>query len=143
MVKRDFGDWTVDVDIDATQRLYPQGCLGDADVCGCYECANFVALRAEVFPDDFRRFLRAMGINLECEKRISCYGEVRANRFLYQGYYEFVGQVIGKPAELPDGWAEVYPGFSISMGESPYEVCAFEDNHISLLEFLIETPWAS
>ena len=140
MVAKHFHNWKIDVDIDATQQLYPQDCIGDSDACGCNECVNFAAQKLTIFPDDVYQLLRGMGINPGCETYIGCYGEIHPGQFLYQGDYEFIGHVLEKPSNLQEhDRLELLPGLTIAISHTPgYN----ENNHpVASIEFLVSIPW--
>ncbi|MEM9809258.1 MAG: hypothetical protein AAF959_28735 [Cyanobacteria bacterium P01_D01_bin.56] len=138
MVTKHFHNWKIDVDIDATRQLYPNNCVEDSNACGCDECSNFAAQKLTIFPNDFYQFLRDIGINPGCETSIGCYGEMQSGQFLYQGDYEFVGQVLEKPSNLEnDDRVELLPGLTIGISHTPSQ------NHYpaASIEFFIEIPW--
>src|SRR5713226_775559 len=77
MAELRLGDQLVRYDRDATLAAYAELQHGDAERCGCSGCRNFIAARAQAFPDTFRNFLAELGIDANKEGEAIYYGPAR------------------------------------------------------------------
>ncbi len=92
---RSFLGWKIEVDIEATRKLYPQGCKAASEGCGCLMCRNYQAQKLNLLPENIISFLEGIGIRPECESHIVCddFGELRE----YEIEFDFIGRIVGWP----------------------------------------------
>jgi hypothetical protein len=94
MAELRIGDQLACYDRDATVAAYAQLQQGWAERCGCSGCRNFIAARAQAFPDAFKTFLAELGIDANKEGEAIYYGPVESNLHFYGGWFYFVGELI-------------------------------------------------
>jgi hypothetical protein len=88
------GQQKVLFDSEATAELYRQTItIPGADGCKCISCKNFAAQRGKVFPEDFHKFLRGLGIDPLKEWEAFDYG-FNPNGHQYGGWFLFVGVLV-------------------------------------------------
>ncbi len=142
--------WTLDVDVDATNAAYAQIQSGSPEVCGCLPCLNFAANRDHTFPAAIRTFLKTAAIPINREAEIYHCGKVVSGLHLYGGWFHFVGRIVtGADAYVPhdaqSGCFELHNFSSIaSAGVSSMTALvdpAFKHEAVLQLEFSVEIPW--
>jgi hypothetical protein len=87
MTELRLGDQLVRYDRDTTVAVYAQWQQGWAEKCGCSGCRNFIAARAQAFPDGFRTFLAELGIDANKEGEAIYYGPVEGGLQFYGGWF--------------------------------------------------------
>jgi hypothetical protein len=110
------GDQLIGFDREATVAAYSQIRHGDAERCGCAGCRNFIAARAQAFPDKFRAFLDDIGIDVNKEGEAVHYGPVEGDVHFYGGWFYFVGELIEAGERLT---AIPMPGSQFSVQRFP------------------------
>ena len=152
MVELRLGDQLVRYDRNATLAAYVQLQQGWAERCRCSGCRNFIAARAQAFPDAFRTFLAELGIDENKEGEAIYYGPVEGSLQFYGGWFYFVGELIEVGERLTTvpfhGSSSLiqvgsYPGegfqywFSRSFARPP----ATFGKTVSAVEFTTLLPW--
>jgi hypothetical protein len=64
------GDQTIRHDREATAAVYETVKQGEAEVCGCIFCKNFVAQRNLVYPASFGALLEQLGVDPNKEAEV-------------------------------------------------------------------------
>jgi hypothetical protein len=146
------GDQLVRHDRQATLAAYAQLQQGWAERCGCSGCRNFIAARAQAFPDEFRAFLAELGIDANKEGEAIHYGPVEGSSHFYGGWFYFVGELIeagerfttiplpGSPRPvllLPGPGDGFQYWFSTSFARPP----AIFGSRVRVVEFTTLIPW--
>jgi hypothetical protein len=103
-----FDRWVLEVDAAATAKAYAALPQGQARLCGCTDCKNWIATRDAAFPSEVASLLVSLGIDRSKETELSEYegGQVVEGRNLYWGEYLFVGSRQSGPecyTATPDG----------------------------------------
>jgi len=94
MTELRIGDQLARYDRCATLAAYAQLQQGWAERCNCAGCRNFIAARAQAFPDAFHAFLAELGIDVNKEGEAIHYGPVEGDVHFYGGWFYFVGELI-------------------------------------------------
>src|SRR6266568_4683509 len=150
MTELRLGDQLVRYDRDATLAAYAQLPQGWAEECGCSTCRNFIAVRAQAFPDAFRTFLSELGIDANKEGEAIYYGPIEGNLHFYGGWFYLVGELIEAAEKLKTiTWFVL----SCATDSGPrrglpvlvlYEFCAppaIFGSRIAAVEFTTLLPW--
>jgi hypothetical protein len=154
--------WTVEYDAAATRHVHDEMLSGSPESCGCAGCRNFAAARNVAYPPPALDLFHQLGIEYDRESEIGSAVDLGGGRFLYSGWFHFVGRIVAGPkgithvATVPRGNSggigagEVYlidfepmtPGFALCLAEKkdmlPSE---FGDEPVVQLEFKAEVPW--
>ena len=127
-------------DREATVELYRQTItIPGADACSCIPCKNFAVQRGKVFPEEFVRFLAALGIDPLKEWEAFDYDfGVDVNGRLYGGWFLFVGGLPNGLDKQPEPNKEPFvywftTSFPTGTLPSGLKFCA--------VEFLARIPW--
>ena len=91
-----FKDWTLIVDIEATQQLYAKWTEGSAERCGCDNCKNFIANRNNAYPNHIQTLFDSLGIDYTKELDVNYISKNSSHQHFYDGSFYFVGSFIGK-----------------------------------------------
>ena len=134
------GQQKVLFNLGATAELYRETItMPGADSCTCISCKNFAAQRGRVFPEEFDRFLRALGIDplKEWEAFDLDFG-ISPTEHLYGGWFLFVGGLVDGIDKRPESQQEPFVYWfttSFPAGTLPIgpQYCA--------VEFLVRIPW--
>ena len=86
------GNWTIDIDVEATRKFY-QRFYAISDGCGCSYCINYVKA-CESYSKDIKDFFSDLGIIPTKEAEVYSCGEIENGRILYSGFYHIVGRII-------------------------------------------------
>jgi hypothetical protein len=134
-----FGIYTVVCDVEATRLAYQRTPLGDAELCGCLACRNFVAAGERAYPSDVLALFRRLGIDYRRPAHIYSYGQVGDSCYHYEGWFHFVGRV----DQRLDAWEQVTDYFSLWFDTSPALVPeAFVGQSLGAVEFVNKAvPW--
>lgn len=152
--------WTIEVDREKTAQIHASMELGSAEACGCLDCKNWAAVRQSAYPNEILALFRKLGIQTDRETEMGSPLSLGNNRFLYNGWFHFVGKLLSGPStreEVPSElfnstgqggrverviYHEVNLKFSIGFSEKtdllPKE---FKGEDVVQLEFTAEVPW--
>ncbi|HSR13842.1 MAG TPA: hypothetical protein VLS90_20510 [Thermodesulfobacteriota bacterium] len=152
--------WEIEFNRESTLKAHASMERGGAEVCGCQGCRNWIRVRATVFPAEVVTVFETLGMALDRETEMGAPMEIVKGRFLYSGWFHFVGRLLsGPPARehvaviRPHGPVEggsvervihrqVGPGFSIGMiSRRDLLPKPFKNQEVVQLEFTVETPW--
>ena len=138
-----FGQQKIRFDREATATLYRDLItVAAADSCTCISCKNFTSQRASVYPEEFVRFLKELGVDPPREWDAFDYdfGPENPNIHLYGGWFLFCGELIEGLERTPElGTGTFAHSFTASFPAStlPKEV------KLCAVEFLAQIPWFS
>jgi len=145
-----FKNWKFSVDREATERTYASFAVGSAEECGCIECANYLATRESIFPDEIKLLLNELGIDFKKEAEVWRMYKNQKGNHCYNGIFHFKGCFDGEDCAIPmpDG-----KGFTFSLNpitdrfsigfRMASELSNFTDtNDLVQVEYEIEMPWA-
>ena len=152
MTELRLGDQLVRYDRDATLAAYAQLPQGWAEECGCSTCRNFIAVRAQAFPDAFRTFLSELGIDANKEGEAIYYGPIEDNLHFCGGWFYLVGELIeaaeklktiplhgsSSPVQLIPGPGEGFQYWFSTSFAPPPAICG---SRIAAVEFTTLLPW--
>jgi len=142
MVELGVGDQRIRFDRERTITAYSQTTLGWADRCLCLGCKNFLLFRGSAYPEAFKVFLEAIGIDPAKEGEAIHYGPDGARHF-YGGWFYFAGEILDAGERLvelgPDFKYFIRTGFPKPPAPFGPKVLAVE--FTTFLPWALETPW--
>jgi hypothetical protein len=136
-----FGQQRIRFDREGTVLLYRDTItVADAERCTCTSCKNFAAQRTNVFPEEFLRFLKELGVDPSREWEIFDYdfGPEDPHIHLYGGWFLFCGELVeGSDRQTELGAGTFAHWFTNSFPDStlPREL------KLCAVEFLARIPW--
>lgn len=152
--------WRIECDRQATAQIHAQMERGGPEECGCLDCKNWAAVRSVAYPKEIITLFQRLGIQLNRETEMGSALDLGDNRYLYNGWFHFIGKILSGPATRekvdtvePNGKAQssevfelklhkVTPQFSIGFSEKKYLLPReFKDQNTIQLEFIVEVPW--
>ena len=135
-----FGQWTYDVDRDATALAYGRSAKGWADTCDCAPCRNFRAARSKAFPAGFVALLDQLGIDPTKDGEVYHNGRMAPFRHDYGGWFHFIGSLT-ESGDFPSVRFE--EGFTAWMcAASAPRLASLNGSPVVQLEFHAESvPW--
>ena len=95
------GDQMVRYDRERTEKAYAGIKGGDAERCGCSYCRNFAAQRSAAYPENFRRLLNQLGIDVDKEGEVYECGS-SGSLWLYGGWFYLTGELIQPGERMTD-----------------------------------------
>jgi hypothetical protein len=107
-----FGEWEFTCDRQATMDAYAKAIHGGSDECECNGCRNFVAARAQVYPQAFKELLDRLGIDSRKDGEVYHNARLPSGLHDYGGWFHFVG-ALAKTGDFPV--VELAPGFTAWM----------------------------
>ncbi len=137
MAELRLGDQLARYDRDATVAAYAQLQHGDAESCGCAGCRNFIAVRAQAFPDAFRTFLAELGIDPSKEGEPAHQGPIGDNLHFYEGWFYLVGELI----EVGERLVKIGEGFQYCFSSSFSPRPAVFGSEVAAVDFTARIPW--
>jgi hypothetical protein len=156
-VRIEAGPWQVEADPEATARAHDRMPSGSPERCGCRDCLNFAAARTLAYPPEALELFARLGIRPDRESEIGGSIPIAEGRFLYSGWFHFVGRLLNQPAERPcDGEVgdqgsgvvrelhhhALTPQFGILLWSERHLVPAeFGRDVVVQLDFTTELPW--
>ena len=147
-----FGPWTADVDVAATNSRYRKRVQGGTEDCACHECRNFALLRSQAYPEEVQGLLRHVGVDPDKETEVHYYGRLPSGSHLYRGWFQIIGHLNYGPAawvKTTDGkWERhfhrVSPTFEFGLHEkSNAPDCPSDFANVPYIEvdFYVDLPW--
>jgi hypothetical protein len=138
----EFGGWTVEVDPDANRSAYAEIPCGAAEDCSCSECRNFTEARDRglVFSPQALKLFKRMGVDATRESEVYVM-DAAANRsglYLYGGWFNVIGRLLGDDAEGPTEITRELQLFPMAAAALPDP--AFGDVPMFRIEFFIALP---
>jgi hypothetical protein len=136
-----FGQQRIRFDREATAGLYRDIItVPGSECCTCISCKNFAAQRTKVFPEEFLRFLKELGVDPPWEWEAFDYDfdPENSQNHLYGGWFLFCGELIeGLDKRSEIGALTFAHWFTTSFPAStlPKEV------KLCAVEFLARIPW--
>jgi DMSO/TMAO reductase YedYZ molybdopterin-dependent catalytic subunit len=136
-----YGDWELEVDVEATRRAYTNIAMGDPETCGCLYCRNFAAAQNLAYPTPVLELYAQLGIEADREAETYEAGpwEDDPTRRVYGGWHHFIGRIV-KAGEHP---YEPAPGFHLVFSERKH--CADppfkKEPAVVQAEFVTALPW--
>jgi hypothetical protein len=100
MLSMEVGDWTVVADALETRRVHDSIAAGSPESCGCLDCRNFVAGRSLAYPHAALSLFEQLGMRPDRESEIGAAIDLGDARFLYCGFFHFVGRIVSGPPAL-------------------------------------------
>jgi hypothetical protein len=85
------GEWQYTCDRIATIDAYQRAVESGSGSCSCAGCRNFVAARAQVFPEPFLALLDSLGIDPAKNGDVYHIARRSPGRHIYGGWYHFIG----------------------------------------------------
>jgi hypothetical protein len=139
----EFGGWVAEFDRDANRAAYALIPLGGAEDCGCLECRNFLAARDKglVYSAEAIGLLERLGVDSVRESEVYGMGPSRElhGLYLYGGWFNVIGQLLGDEPPEPDTIGPEIQVFPMADGALPDP--AFGDAPMFRVEFLVALPW--
>jgi hypothetical protein len=83
--------WDIRYDYEATLAAYAQIERGGTQLCSCCHCRNFLQVREEVYPKEFRDLLHSLGVDYLKEAEVYHIARLSPGLHLYHGLFYFVG----------------------------------------------------
>ena len=83
--------WIFDVDLETTKTEYAKAGESGAESCTCGYCANYVAYREFVFPEEIKELLQSLGIDYRKEAEIVTYDILPSQMQHIEGWFHFKG----------------------------------------------------
>jgi hypothetical protein len=114
--------------------------VADAERCTCISCKNFAAQRTNVFPEEFLRFLKELGVDPSREWGILDYdfGPEDPHIHLYGGWFLFCGELVeGSDRQTELGAGTFAHWFTNSFPDSTLP----KELKLCAVEFLVRIPW--
>jgi len=125
-------------DRERTAQAYSSMKGGDAERCGCSSCRNFAAQRSTVYPENFRRLLDQLGVNVEKEGEVYECGPEGSLR-IYGGWFYLVGELIEPGERLTDAGSG-FQYYFVDAKHLPKPKTNFGQSFIAV-EFSTKLPW--
>ena len=97
----EFGDYTLDIDVEKTRAFYDAAPTND---CDCDGCVNY-RMAADSFPAEVKEFFEALGADPKKAAELMVWAAEDGGRSLwYGGFYHLCGKILSekdckKPAE--------------------------------------------
>ncbi len=144
-----FRDWAFEVYKDVTEQTYKSISYSGAETCICNNCKNYVAYRAQVFPQEVLELFNDLGIDNGKEVEITTYEILADGRHHIGGWFHFKGKVLaGKDYRVPREFGAhtfdltpITENFSIGFAEGS-DLTFFEDKtDLVQVEFCTNIPW--
>lgn len=89
-----FGNFTVDVDVEKTKQFYEASAQTLTEGCDCIACQNFVKA-SESFPMEVRSFFARLGVDVcKAPDMSAMYGEKERQILHYWGFYHLCGSIL-------------------------------------------------
>jgi len=153
-------DWRVRADPEATRLAHESMQCGGPESCGCGYCRNFAAARQQTYPSQALDLFGRLGIRPNRESEIGTPMRMAEGRWLYTGWFHFVGEILDGP-RLPPAVATVpaagrvaggtlyalqykslVSGFELAFSDEAHLVPeTFRGQQVVQLEFATEVPW--
>ena len=128
-------------DREATSALYRDTItVPGAERGSCISCKNFAAQRGNIYPEEFLRFLKELGVEpaLEWEAFDYDFGPENPPSHLYGGWFLFCGELIEGLGRTPELGAGTFAhSFTTSFPASTLP----KDLKLCAVEFLARVPW--
>ena len=152
--------WRLRVDPEATRSAHEAMGRGGAESCGCIYCRNFAASRQSAYPPQALDIFARLGMRTDRETEIGAPVRMPDGRWLYGGWFHFVGEIVGGP-RLPTKVATVpaegpvmggtvralqyealVNGFDVAFSEQTHLLPEpFKGQHVIQLEFSTAIRW--
>lgn len=142
--------WKLQSDPEATRAAFSSVPVGSPESCGCADCLNFIAARAQAYPVEALALLELLGIDSTKESEIWHTHRDASGLHHYGGFFHFVGAIeSGKDSMIMvndhhgtydfERIGEAFDfGFTSHIALVP---TAFGDHPIVQLEFQTRIPW--
>ncbi len=136
-----FDEWLLQVDRAATEQAYQLIAPGP-ETCGCAACRNFVAVRARLYPPEFRQLCARLGIQVGTEREVYDCGRTQDGRQLYGGWFHFVGRIETTPKDEDHRYTCGESGFTMYFTEHLALVPeVLKGRPVVQVEFNVTAPW--
>ena len=142
-----FKDWTLIVDIEATQQLYAKWTEGSAERCGCDNCKNFIANRSNAYPNDIQALFANIGIDYTKELDVNYISKNSCHQHFYDGSFYFAGSFIGKDGRVQldkESYTRelhiINDNFKMSLCSTKLDLFGNVQNTVEIF-FIIGLPW--
>jgi hypothetical protein len=145
-----FKNWNLSVDKQTTLETYERVETPGADSCGCDNCLNFAAQRANIYPEEIKRLFTELGINWLKETEVSHIAKISVGQHCYSGWFHFKGSFEGPNCEVPVGTdgkgytldlAPITDNFRIGFRYGKTLTAFTETNELVQIEFVCTAPW--
>lgn len=143
-----YRNWSFSVDKQRTSETYEGIKTPGAESCGCDNCLNFAAQRANIYPIQIKELLTALGIDWNKETEISHYTRTEDGQHHYGGWFHFKGNFEGKNCEIPlpsGGFTfdltSITDNFSIGFRHDSSLSVFTETDELVQVEFECKIPW--
>lgn len=130
------GGYVIEVDAQATARVYATGTVHGPEDCACWYCRNWIAGREALVPGSVREVLARLGIPHGCETEVwEVPGGTGAHG--YGGWWTFIGRVVSRPQDDARDFNLPPMQLSFSDGAS-YSLPEFSGHHVAELHFFVD-----
>lgn len=146
-----YKNWTFEVDYDRNKVVYENIIVVDDERCACANCRNFSANRENLYPQEIKELLTALGIDYKKEIEVYQIAKLENGLHQYVGWFNFKGRIIeGKDGkvELPHArWTldleKVEGSFSIAFmkGAALHQFSGHEKDDLLQIKFMVESEW--
>lgn len=152
--------WRLRADPQATRLAHERMHCGGPESCGCVYCRNFAASRQQAYPAQALDLLARLGIRSDRETEIGAPMRLADGRWLYSGWFHFVGEILDGPRLPPPAAAvpadrdvaggtlsarlyqPLVRGFELAFSEQAQLLPeAFHGQPVVQLEFSTEVSW--
>ncbi len=152
--------WTVLADAEATHLAHERMAVGGPESCGCQYCRNFIAARELAYPPEAIELFSRLGIRADRETEIGAPVRIPESRWLYGGWFHFVGEIVDGPrlpapvatlqaeGDIMGGvvrqleFETLVDGFEIAFSTQAHLLPeSFKGKRVVQLEFSTEIPW--
>ena len=100
----EFGKWILEVDPEATRAAHASIQEGGALGCGCSQCLDFVAIRANLYPPRVLALLERFGVSPDKEVEVMDLGSGEPGEEVWNWWVLLVGRIASGPDVARDGW---------------------------------------
>lgn len=138
------GPWLVSAEAEATRLVYRRIERSPADECVCDYCKNFVAVRSEAYPPEVIAAFELVGIDWRKELEISHYGGLPSGLYVYEGSFQFAGQLESGPdsqTSKQTNFHRLTSRFEIGVLQIEKASSPFSELPVIQVEFSVELPW--
>jgi hypothetical protein len=148
MITIPFRDWTLTVDREVTEPTYASVANGSAEGCKCNDCLNYVANRADAFPEEIKLLFGQLGVDYRKESKVSRMYKFKDGIHIYNGFFHFKGSFEGKDCFVTsDGrngsfsMTDIDESFSIGFRVADQLAYFKRDDILVQIEFETKIPW--